>query len=633
MVLGYLISPVVQIVDSHGKPIVGAKIYVYKAGTTNTVNTYCDFSNHYNPTPVLTDTLGNCTIIASDDMIYDIVVKDNRNNLLMSKDNLTVSSGINPDINLRFNEGYGIIIRKNGNTVTIAVDTDVIATKDDLATKQDKMYAGDNIEITPQNQINVVNRRELLAEYPIKMDRSNNRLTLYIDEEYLDNIGINSLVAGPDIAIGNLGNSKIIGVDTNSTADGDYNFYAGNGNTLSGNNNAAFGYCNEIDGSYNAIFGASNGIEGDKNLVFGQRNIADSHSQANLIGGIDITANQCSYNLFGGSQNSAYLCAGSNLIGYNNILQRNNYTYVGGNSNNLTFFDNSICVGNNNLFNAAQGASHAAIIGRYNTISGTGYGNDMIIGSQNTIDGSNDFVVGNNNTVDGDNKYIVGNNNNASGTDNMYVFGHAASGIAGGIVLGVEGHNNFEIRKNDDIYYKYNNQMLQLAPYTGGTGITVNNHTISCNGDITPYTAGDGITINNHIISQIPWSPKKHEGRITSTSQKTITYAYQSDIFSIAFDYDKTQGKTAIKVYNNNPSGTRYIWAKVNHSGSNTKIQPQQSYTINTVTLAEDFFDLDLMFMGSGDELPVCSFTISIDTNALYCQYTIYDKMITLSTT
>jgi hypothetical protein len=28
----------------------------------------------------------------------------------------------------------------------------------------------------------------------------------------------------------------------------------------------------------------------------------------------------------------------------------------------------------------------------------------------------------------------------------------------------------------------------------------------------------------------------------------------------------------------------------------------------------------------------VCSFTISLDTNALYCQYTIYDKMITLPT-
>lgn len=184
MVLGYLISPVVQIVDSHGKPIVGAKIYVYKAGTTDTVNTYRDFSNHYNPTPVLTDTLGNCTIIAPDDMIYDIVVKDNRNNLLMSKDNLTVSSGINPDINLRFNEGYGIIIRKNDNIVTIAVDTDVIATKDDLADKQDKLTAGDNIEITDDNTINVVDRKTLYTQWPLKIDRTDSTVKIYLDSDY-----------------------------------------------------------------------------------------------------------------------------------------------------------------------------------------------------------------------------------------------------------------------------------------------------------------------------------------------------------------------------------------------------------------------------------------------------------------
>ena len=184
MVLGYLISPVVQIVDSHGKPIVGAKIYVYKAGTTNTVNTYRDFSNHYNPTPVLTNTLGNCTIIAPDDMVYDIVVKDNRNNLLMSKDNLTVSSGINPDINLRFREGYGIIIRKNGNTVTIAIDTDVVATKDDLATKQDKLTAGDNIDITNNNIINVVNRKTLYTQWPLKVDRGSSMVKLYLDDEF-----------------------------------------------------------------------------------------------------------------------------------------------------------------------------------------------------------------------------------------------------------------------------------------------------------------------------------------------------------------------------------------------------------------------------------------------------------------
>ena len=117
-------------------------------------------------------------------MVYDIVVKDNRNNLLMSKDNLTVSSGINPNVNLRFREGYGIIIRKNGNTVTIAIDTDVVATKDDLATKQDKLTAGDNIDITNNNIINVVNRKTLYTQWPLKVDRGSSMVKLYLDDSF-----------------------------------------------------------------------------------------------------------------------------------------------------------------------------------------------------------------------------------------------------------------------------------------------------------------------------------------------------------------------------------------------------------------------------------------------------------------
>ena len=254
MVLGYLISPVVQIVDNHGKPIVGAKIYVYKAGTTNTVNTYRDFSNHYNTTPVLTNTLGNCTIIAPDDMIYDIVVKDNRNNLLMSKDNLTVSSGINPDINLRFREGYGIIIRKNGNTVTIAIDTDVVATKDDLATKQDKLTAGDNIDITNNNIINVVNRKTLYTQWPLKVDRGSSMVKLYLDQDFVGNT--TEILPGADLTASydEFGH-KIIGVDTNSSATGDYNFYAGCDNEISGNYSTVFGRGNTVSGDYNTIIG------------------------------------------------------------------------------------------------------------------------------------------------------------------------------------------------------------------------------------------------------------------------------------------------------------------------------------------------------------------------------------------
>ena len=394
MVLGYLISPVVQIVDNHGKPIVGAKIYVYKAGTTNTVNTYRDFSNHYNTTPVLTNTLGNCTIIASDDMVYDIVVKDNRNNLLMSKDNLTVSSGVNPDINLRFREGYGIIIRKNGNTVTIAIDTDVVATKDDLATKQDKLTAGDNIEITNDNTVNVVNRKTLYTQWPLKVDRGSSMVKLYLDQDFVDNNA--DILPGVDLAAtyDELGR-QIIGVDTNGVVSGDYNFVAG--------------YNTYANGNYNFVAGAGCSATGNRNTVFGYDNAAYEYSNF--------------------------------AIGANNSVS-GSCNFVGGQNNE------------------AKGTANT-VFGVGNSISNNTYNCNTIIG-QYATQGDYYFAIGN------------GNQNTRS--------------------------NVFEVRKDGSTYYKYNNNMIQLAPYTAGSGISISNNQISV-ANISIETLDFIILNTDHILT------------------------------------------------------------------------------------------------------------------------------------
>lgn len=54
--------------------------------------------------------------------------------------------------------------------------------------------------------------------------------------------------------------------------------------------------------------------------------------------------------------------------------------------------------------------------------------------------------------------------------------------------------------------YVNNHANDDVTPYTGGTGISVNNHQISCTGDITPYTAGSNVTVSNHQISSKDWS-------------------------------------------------------------------------------------------------------------------------------
>lgn len=183
MALGYILDPFIQVNTIIGTPVVGAKIYVYKADTSNLAVTYNDFEGHTNTNPVRTNTLGNCTIIAEDNTKYDIEIRDAMNLLLISKKGVSVvgTSGESSDNTVE--AGYGIEVTRSGNTFTVAVDTDLIATQEDLADKQDKLLAGDNISIE-NNTVSVVNRREIVTEYPIKLERGNNRVKIYLDGDY-----------------------------------------------------------------------------------------------------------------------------------------------------------------------------------------------------------------------------------------------------------------------------------------------------------------------------------------------------------------------------------------------------------------------------------------------------------------
>ena len=66
-----------------------------------------------------------------------------------------------------------------------------------------------------------------------------------------------------------------------------------------------------------------------------------------------------------------------------------------------------------------------------------------------------------------------------------------------------------------------------VTPYTGGTGISVNNHQISCTGDITPYTAGSNVTVSNHQISSKDWTSD------ISTTVNTALTNYQTKLTGI----------------------------------------------------------------------------------------------------
>lgn len=186
MALGYLLDPFIQIQNDNGTPIVGAKIYVYNADTSNLATTYNDFEGHLNTNPVITDDLGNATIIADDGIEYDISVHDENDLLLFTKKYISIDKTSSAGGTTQVAPGYGITVERVGNVFTVSVDTDLIATKEDLNDKQDKLTGGANIEITNDNTINVVQRKELVTQYPLRINRTNNQVKVYLDSDFSD---------------------------------------------------------------------------------------------------------------------------------------------------------------------------------------------------------------------------------------------------------------------------------------------------------------------------------------------------------------------------------------------------------------------------------------------------------------
>lgn len=91
--LGYLISPVIQVEDINGKPLVGGRIRVYRHGTQIQYITHKDWSGDLNPAEVRLDARGMCILIAEDDNLYDIYCEDANYVEQWSRLNVAVGGG------------------------------------------------------------------------------------------------------------------------------------------------------------------------------------------------------------------------------------------------------------------------------------------------------------------------------------------------------------------------------------------------------------------------------------------------------------------------------------------------------------------------------------------------------------
>lgn len=323
--LGYLISPIAQIQDIDGKPISGAQLFVYLADTTTAAPTFYDFEGHRNTFPVVADLLGNCTIIADSANTYDLEIRNPDGTLLMGKKNLSVSFA-GEDGRQTFSPGFGIGFSTVGNTTEINVDTDLIATQEDLNGKQDRLTPGANISIA-DNRISVTGRKEVIAQYPIRMNRGTDTVKFYLDQDFIDNISDANVVAGTDIKIeADQDGNKVVSIDTDGVATGEGNFIAGKGTSITGDYNTVSGVDNTAKGNSNSVTGALNSVDtGNRNNVSGYHNSVNGYS--NTVSGADNTVNgsSCSCSGLGNSVDGTGAVCG----GYNNNIEGNHALAVG----------------------------------------------------------------------------------------------------------------------------------------------------------------------------------------------------------------------------------------------------------------------------------------------------------------
>lgn len=129
MAIGYLISPVIQVEDINGKPLVGGRIRVYVHGTTTPYITYKDFNGDMNPAEVILDNKGMCVLLADTSGLYDIYCEDRNYVEQWSRLNVTAGQsggGATPSsyISTITSSDNSLVIIRTGSNVDIKINRD-----------------------------------------------------------------------------------------------------------------------------------------------------------------------------------------------------------------------------------------------------------------------------------------------------------------------------------------------------------------------------------------------------------------------------------------------------------------------------------------------------------------------------
>ena len=94
MALNRIYTPVLHFDDINGRPLVGGKLYTYKAGTSTPEPTYRNSAGtELNENPILLNERGECVVWLNDKKSYKFVLKDAQDNTIWEADSVTIPSG------------------------------------------------------------------------------------------------------------------------------------------------------------------------------------------------------------------------------------------------------------------------------------------------------------------------------------------------------------------------------------------------------------------------------------------------------------------------------------------------------------------------------------------------------------
>lgn len=94
--MGYslIYTPVLHFDDINGRPLVGGKLYTYKAGTSAPAPTYRNSSGtELNENPISLNERGECVVWLNDKQSYKFVLKDALENTIWEQDNVSIPAG------------------------------------------------------------------------------------------------------------------------------------------------------------------------------------------------------------------------------------------------------------------------------------------------------------------------------------------------------------------------------------------------------------------------------------------------------------------------------------------------------------------------------------------------------------